>query len=393
MSTTAPLKSFLFFLQAIGFICTSYLPLYLFHKGFSASQVGILLAIGPFASLISEPMGGFLSDKIKSIKKVLLICIIGMLVSGIILFQLDHFAAIALVIYCLFFFLAPSGGLSDSLSQKTADQTNVSFGSIRLWGSLGFGIASITIGYLLAYIGGVENVVVPFVLFCVIVLVACLFLKDIKVTDSSAKVNVKDAFLLFKNIPFVLFLVIVLFITLGHRANDLYLSIFIKELGGGETTIGWAFFWGVSTEVLVFFTSGLWYRKFKDLTFIIIAAVLYGVRFIGMSFATSPVELLFYQLLHGFTFGIFFTVALSYVTKIIPAQLQSTGHVLLISVFFGYSGMISALLGGKLIESYSISSLYLLIGSTALFGALLLTVYKMFVKVEEINVIQVKKAV
>jgi PPP family 3-phenylpropionic acid transporter len=307
-----------------------------------------------------------------------------MLVSGIILFQLDHFAATALFIYCLFFFLAPSVSLGDSLSQKTADQLNVPFGSIRMWGSLGFGIASIVTGYLLTSIG-IENIVVPFAFFTGIVLIICFFLKDVKVGSESSDtgVSLKDVAILLKNRPFVLFLMIVVLITLGHRANDIYLSVFIKELGGTETLIGWAFFWGVATEVLVFFTSHLWYRKFKDLTFIILAAVLYAVRFIGMSFASSPQELVFYQLFHGFTFGIFFTVGLSYVTKIVPARLQSTGHLLLITVFFGLSGMVSAFVGGRLIEFYSVYTLYFLIGVAALIGGLLLTIYKFVIKSEE----------
>ncbi|MBM7663487.1 oligosaccharide:H+ symporter [Bacillus mesophilus] len=384
MKTTASLKSFLFFVQATGFICTSYLPLYLLSKGYTPSEVGLLLAIGPFAAIISEPMSGYFSDKFKSIKKVLIVCVIGMLVSGIILFQLDHFAATALFVYCLFFFLAPSGSLGDSLSQKTADQLHVSFGSIRMWGSLGFGIASIITGYLLTRIG-IENITVPFVFFTVIVLIISFFLKDVKVKseNSDPGVSIKDVALLIRNKPFVLFLLIVILITLGHRANDIYLSVFIKELGGTETLIGWAFFWGVATEVLVFFTSHLWFRKLKDLTFIILAAVLYAVRFIGMSFATSPHELVIYQLFHGFTFGIFFTVGLSYVTKIVPTRLQSTGHLLLITVFFGISGMVSAFIGGRLIEFYSVFTLYFLIGIASLVGALLLMIYKYFIKSEE----------
>lgn len=391
---TTSLKSFLFFVQATGFICTSYLPLYLLSKGYSPSEVGVLLAIGPFAAIISEPLSGYFSDKFKSIKKVLLVSIIGMLISGIILFQLDHFAATAFLIYCLFFFLAPSGSLGDSLSQKTANLLNIPFGSIRMWGSLGFGVASIATGYILTRIG-IENIVVPFAFFTLLVLFITFFLKDVKVKEDSHEtgVSVKDALKLITNKPFILFLLIVVLITLGHRANDIYLSVYIKELGGNETLIGWAFFWGVATEVLVFFTSHLWYRKLKDLTFIIIAALLYGIRFVGMSFATTPEELVLYQLFHGFTFGIFFTVALSYVSKIVPTRLQSTGHLLLITVFFGLSGMISAFVGGRLIENYSVYTLYLSIGIASLLGGLLLTAYKYVVKPDTIEHSTTKHAV
>ncbi|WP_246939550.1 MFS transporter [Bacillus pinisoli] len=371
--STSVLKTFLFFFHATGFVITSFLSLFLIDKGLSPTQLGWILAIGPIASLLSEPIAGYISDKYKSIKRVILISGIGMLITGFIFFQLDHFLGFAILAYFLFFFMAPIGALGESLAQKTANQLEVSFGSIRMWASLGFAISSIATGYILSFIG-IENIMVPFLLFTIIFLVSSFRLQDVKASDKP--VQLSDAFQLIRDLRFVLFLLVALTITIAHRANDVYLSVFIKELNGDEMMIGWAWFVGVSVEVFVFAISHLWFKKFHELTFIMIAALLYGIRFIGMSFATSPIELFFYQPLHGIIFGIFFTASFSYVTKIVPLELQSTGHVLLVSVFFGYSGIVGALAGGTIIEEQGIHFLYLMLGISSLVGLVLLIFYR-----------------
>lgn len=372
-SSTNVLKTFLFFFHATGFVITSFLSLFLIEKGMSPSQIGWILAIGPIASLLSEPIAGYLSDKYKSVKKVVLFSGIGMFIAGLIFFQLDNFLAFAIFVYFLFFFMAPLGALGESLAQKTANQIGVSFGSLRMWGSLGFAISSIATGYLLSFIG-VKNMMIPFLVLTTVVLLSSWWLQDVKTSDKP--VQLSDAFKLMKDLRFVLFLLVALTITIAHRANDVYLSVFIKELNGDETIIGWAWFVGVSVEVFVFAISHLWFRKYHELTFIMIAALLYGIRFIGMSFATSPMEIFIYQPLHGIIFAIFFTASFSYVTKIVPVQLQSTGHVLLVSVFFGYSGIIGALAGGTIMEAQGIHFLYFLLGISSLVGLVLLVFYR-----------------
>lgn len=85
------LRTFLFFFHSTGILIVSFLPIFLKEKGFSSTDIGWILAIGPFAALIAEPISGFLSDKYKSIKRVLFICILGMIVSSVGLFQMNSF--------------------------------------------------------------------------------------------------------------------------------------------------------------------------------------------------------------------------------------------------------------------------------------------------------------
>ncbi len=102
-----------------------------------------------------------------------------------------------------------------------------------------------------------------------------------------------DASKLLKKPELFIFLALIIFITVAHRTNDSFIGLYIESLGGKESMIGWAWFIGVATEALVFATSGLWFKKFHELTFIMIAGVIYGFRFISMSLITDPVFVLY----------------------------------------------------------------------------------------------------
>src|SRR5690625_5520445 len=89
-------------------------------------------------------------------------------------------------------------------------------------------------------------------------------------------------------------------------------------------------------------------------------------------------HLIYLQGLHGLTFGIFYLAAFDYITLIIPKLLQSTGHLVFSAVFFGVSGIIGSLVGGRLIDSFGGGTLYFAMGCIALFGTICLTLYHIF---------------
>src|SRR5690625_2894323 len=143
-----PLKLLLFHFHATNTIVLSFLPLYLAYKGLNGTEIGWVLAIGPFASLISQPFWGYMSDKYKTMKRFLILSIVGMLLSSISFFQMNHLLALLLFGAILYFFSSPVGALSDSLAQQRANELNVSFGTIRTWGSVRYALSALLVGQL-----------------------------------------------------------------------------------------------------------------------------------------------------------------------------------------------------------------------------------------------------
>src|SRR5699024_4694088 len=162
------------------------------------------LAIGPLASIISQPFWGFLSDKYRTVKWVLIMTIIGMLIFSILFFQMNHLFFILIFGALFYFFSSPVGALGDSLAHRQAELLNIF---------------------------GVEFMRWPYLLFGTILLIVAFQISDVKTTDNEQTISFRDLKLLIANKPFVYFLLIMMFITITHRANDSFIGLFIKELG------------------------------------------------------------------------------------------------------------------------------------------------------------------
>ncbi|GAE35749.1 MFS transporter [Halalkalibacter akibai] len=372
--TVYRLMAYLFFIHSTMTIINGYIPVFFKEGGLTGSQVGVLMAIGPLATILGQPMWGYLSDKYKSIKKMILIALIGVTLTIITFIFVHSFVGYLMIIFLLFFFISPTTALGDSLSQKTAMQQKISFGRIRLWGSLGFAITSLIVGYVLTVIG-IENIMYPMLLMAVIAFLVALTIKD--VPGVSRPVTIIDAVKLVANPPLMLFFFLLLFISVSHRANDIYLGLYIVDLGGPEAMIGWAWFIGVMAEAIVFATSAIWFRKWSPLSFIVLAGGIYLVRWLLMAFVTNPWFIMPIQITHGLTFGVLYLAAFQYVNKLIPEHLQATGHVLFITIIFGVAGIIGSLLGGTIIELTSISNLYFILSISATIGTVGLLIFKL----------------
>ncbi len=380
MQDTKPLiqlKSLLFFFHATNTIIISFLPIYLAFKGLSGTEIGWVLAIGPLASIISQPFWGYLSDKYKTVKWVLIMSIIFMLIFSILFFQMNTLIFILIFGALFYFFSSPVGALSDSLAQRQADLKNISFGSIRMWGSIGFGLSSLLIGQLLDYIG-VQMMIWPYLILGSILLILAFTIEDVKVTEDP--VTSSDFITLLKHKPFVLFLITLALITVTHRANDSFIGLYIQEIGGSESLVGIAWFIALVSEALIFAFAYKWFIKKHALNYLILASLIYAVRWLLMSYTTEAYFILVLQLLHGLSFGIFYVASFDFVTRLIPEKLHASGHLIFYSMFFGLSGIIGSLSGGFMIENLGGSTLYIAMSFLALLGAIAFTLYKKQIK-------------
>lgn len=351
----------------------SYLPYYLEdYRGLSGTQIGLIMAVGPFVSLFAQPFWGYISDKYKTIKKILLLCVSGMLIFSFFLFQSVGFSMILLTIFLYYIFMSPVGALGDSFAQRVAVQNNTTFGPIRMWGSIGFALTSLLAGQLL--VGNIGNLYYIYLFYVCIALIVCMFTVDVE--SVKTPVTILDAVKLVKNRHLLGFLAVIVFISISHRTNDNYLSLYITELGGDESLIGWAWFIAVATEAAVLATSGLWFRRFHPLSFIIFSGILYTFRWMLLGTISSPSLILMFQFLHGINFGLFYLSAFQYVTRLVPEHMQATGQLLLITVFFGFSGMVGSIGGGTILEHGGGSVLYYTMGGFALIGTVTVSIYK-----------------
>ncbi|GJM78464.1 hypothetical protein HMSSN139_09600 [Paenibacillus sp. HMSSN-139] len=132
------LRAFTFTIYGTSVLVSSYFPLFYAQLGFSTSQIGLLYALGPMISLVSNLLWSLASDRYQTIKKILLILLVGQIALTFILSASTTFSIIMAVITVFYFFFYPVFPLSDTIVISTAKQHGIHFISIRLFGSFGY---------------------------------------------------------------------------------------------------------------------------------------------------------------------------------------------------------------------------------------------------------------
>lgn len=367
----APLKLLLLGFNAASALIVSYLPLYLDDKGLNATEIGLVLAIGPFTAIFAQPFWGYISDKFKTVKKILILCAMILLVSSTIFLHMNSLILLLITAPIFFFVSTPIDALSDSLAQRRAIELNVSFGSIRMFGAFGFAISTLLVGDFLTRIG-IQYMIWPYLFFVISSLITTFRLTDVEV--SSEPVQISDATGLLKNKKFIIFLLIVIVLMLAHSANDNFLGLYIVGLGGSERWVGFAWFIAVMSEATVYATARYWFRKYHSLIFVISAGILYSIRWFLYAYISSPILVIAFQMLHGLSFGIFYVAAFDYITRLIPRLMHSTGHLVFFAAL-GIAGIFGSLLGGNIFHAFGGTRLYFVMGCIAVFGTICMFFY------------------
>ena len=141
--------SYLLFFAAIG-ILFNYYALYLQRVGLSGTQVGIVLAVLPLARMLSQPIWGLLGDIYRLRRVILSGTCFGSALAALALDRSESFAWLLAVTITLAILNGPIGPFCDALALEYIERAPgpQEYGMLRLWGSIGFAVASLAIGAL-----------------------------------------------------------------------------------------------------------------------------------------------------------------------------------------------------------------------------------------------------
>lgn len=349
------LKTFIFFYFSTIGLFLPFLPLVFSEKGLTSWQIGILFSLGPLVVVTMQPLWGFISDRLKTVKKLVIIQLSVTSLLSLLVFRLDSFQLLipALLLFNLFSF--PIIPLTDSLTLSSASRTGGHYGSYRLWGSVGFGASAVFFGIFFRYH---SLDLFPACYFAL--LLACIaisfFLPDAVYLGRRANLN--DVRTLVSSRRIFTFLVLTAFLSSANRANDAFMGIFIRQLGGSADTVGYAWTVAALSEVPVMAAGGYLLARFSELKLLALAAAVFSVRWALFCVVSDPWVIVLFQLTHSLSFGLFFICSVSYMGSLVPDRLRSSGQGLLASFLGGLAGIAGSSLGGLLMTGLGSKSLY-----------------------------------
>lgn len=333
-----------------------FLPIYFELKGYSSAQIGLLMMFGPFVAIFAQPLWGYLSDRYHTLKLIIFLLWTCTILSSTGIFATDGYAWSFLFMLLLYFFMLSSVPLLDSVTIKATLQAGLPYGSVRMWGSLGFTIMAMTAGTVLSAIGGLESIPWLYWSIWILPLILLLFLKDDK--GSGQRISIAGLTSVLKNGPFLWFLLLIFLLMIPHRMNDGLLVLYLKDLGAADSMAGWAWALAALSEVPTFALLGRYMHRFHELALLGIVAVLYTIRWILYALITDPTMLIALQLTHSVTFAVFWIVSVQYAVRLVPEEMRSTGQAMLSAVFLGLAGITGGFVGGYIKDMWGGQAMY-----------------------------------
>ncbi|MCM3110311.1 MFS transporter [Lederbergia lenta] len=350
-----PLSLFNFFYYWTISLINAFLPLFFQFKGMDPTKIGLLLAVGPFIAIFAQPLWGFISDRRQTAKNIILLLLILSFITSTGIFFGTSIIILVIAMLVFHFFMSPVQPLLESMSTAYAQEKGVSYGSIRIWGSIGFAIASITIGYLIGEVG------IQYLWFVYATLIILAFIIATRLKDSQVKrlpittIAIKSTF---KNPKYLFFLIAALFIGTTTRMNDGMLGLYLKNLGASEGQIGLAWMASSLSEVPVI---GLMYFLMKRIPLLVLIGMsgcFYSLRWFLYANLTDPTMLVLSQTMHSITFAIFMVASLQYVAAIVPREMLATGQTIYFATYAGLGAIIGNSAGGYYMDLYGAAFIY-----------------------------------
>jgi PPP family 3-phenylpropionic acid transporter len=355
MVSILALRGYNYFYFSLLAIFISFLPIYLADRGLSHAQIGLLIGTGSLIGILSQPFWGMISDSYKTIKKIILVTLGISVVVGFAVFELSHFSVLFTLVAAMYFFFLPTDPLTESLNYRLAEQYRVSFGSVRMYGAVGYASASLIVGIAIDGLG-MESLSLLFVAYGLLTLLLILAVPDAPAVKKP--VSLRDLGRFFAYPSTLRFFLLVLVAATPHRTNDSFLGVFVQSLGGSAGLVGQAWFYAAISEVAFFALSGWLLQKGNEIRWITLATGVYALRYLLCAMVTDPRWVVCLQLLQGVTFAVFYSASIQYLYRVIPEEWKATGQTALAVIFFGISGIIGSFAGGWVFGHFGGAALY-----------------------------------
>ena len=342
------LSRFYFFYYFFVGSFVPYWGIYLQSENFSPSSIGILLSLFQISRIVAPNFWGWLADhtghRVKWIKLTSFLGLIGFI--GV--FWAKGFFWIFLVMSALSLFTSSTLPLAESLTLAHLATTDGHYSRIRLWGSIGFIVASLFLGYLIDLQG------INILLWVLLITQAIIFFLSNTIPEAKEIHHKKNDLSIWKIIKTPSVVALLIGCTLMVSAHGVlynFYSIYLKEHGYSSATIGWLWAVGVICEIFIFMLMPKILRRYSLKTILLISLFLGVIRFILIG--ASPDQfylLLIAQMFHAATFGSFHAASIEVIAYFFKGRNQSRGQAIYNSVAYGIGGTIGGLGGGYLIQ-------------------------------------------
>ncbi len=334
---------YLFYFALIGALIP-YWSLYLKDLGFSAQDIGILMAVMLATKIVSPNVWGWIADHTG---KRMLIVRVGCLLAAVAfsgVFLGDSYWWLVLVMLVFSFFWNATLPQFEVTTFNYLGKQSHRYSSIRLWGSVGFIVTVIVLGPVLDLQG---VAILPVILMMLFV---GMWLSSLLVPEKASQhlSLTHEPLLKVLRRPEVLALLVVCFLLqASHGPYYTFYTIYMEDHGYSRSLIGQLWALGVVAEVGVFLLMHRWVPRFGLRNLLLASLGLTALRWMLIGqFPELIAVMVFAQVLHAASFGIYHAVAIQLVHRYFTGRNQGRGQALYSSISFGAGGAVGSFVSG-----------------------------------------------
>ncbi len=346
---------------AAGASLVPYLVVFYRSKGLQPGQMGLLGAIPPIMMLLGAPLWSGAADAFHRHRSLFAIAISGAVLAVGALSQMVVMQWLALMVAVYAFFAAPIMPLVDSTTLSMLGERKSSYGQIRLWGALGWGVAAPLIGLLVQH-GGLRWPFIGYIVFMLTGLFVGLRLPLGRAHLSASFWHGLRSIL--SSSRWGLFLLIVFVSGVGLAATNVFLFLYMGQLGASETLMGLALTSATISELPFLFYTHRLIRRWGARGLLLFGMAAYVVRAALYSVVSVPWPVLLIQLLHGPTFSAIWVAGVSYADEIAPEGLGTTAQGIFSATFMGLGSAVGALFTGFLYQFLGVDWMFRIVAIT-----------------------------
>ena len=332
--------------------------------GATGVQVGAAYSAMAIATIFSPIFVGMIADRFFSAQKVLgVLHIVGaLLLYYITTIDNPSFFYWIVLLYSLMY--APTLALANSVAFRQMNDPAKEFPSVRFLGTIGW----IAVGLMIDRVFKLQTEQLSQTFIIAAVASGILGLLSFTLPDTPpkakgtkttfAKVLGADAFVLFKDRSFTVFLISSILICIPLSFYYSFTNLFLTEAGMKNVTSNMT--WGQISEAVFILLIPFFFRRLGVKWMIAIGMIAWAVRFLlfGYGDAAENLWMLFAGIiLHGVCFDFFFVTGQIYTDSKADIKIQSSAQGLITMATYGVGMWIGTLLSGYVKDYYTVDKI------------------------------------
>jgi PPP family 3-phenylpropionic acid transporter len=326
--------------------------------------IGLLVAVPTLMTLFAAPAWGGLADALRLHQRLLPAALLATTVATALLLNAQSFAALLTLVILQAFCAAPIVSLADNAVMSLLGSERHRYGSLRLWGAIGFGVSAVVSGELIARAGFGPSVAIYVTLMAVTAFVA----SRLPAPELVAPPAFNGLRKLAREPRWMVFLAALLLVGTCAAILNTFFTLYMIGLGASAAVLGLAVAVAGVSELPVFLLAPRILQRGQARGLLLLSFGAYALRAMVYSVLRTPAGGVAAQVLHGPSFSALWTASVTYARETAPQEWGATAQAAVGSTFFGLAVGFGALIGGVLYDRVGPEILFQLAAAFALAG-------------------------